>query len=139
MQIIMLNLHFTISKNHQDKFDEELNHILEDIENQTGHTFDMSFSYQKIATDTVALTSNNEIYREKDGTILFRPSGHGALLENLNDLEQDIIFIKNIDNLVVQNQLEDTCKYKKMLAGILLETQDQIFKYLRDLIEAGNL
>lgn len=131
------HLHFTISKSHQNKFHEELNHILEDIENQTGHTFDVSFSYQKIATDTVALTSNNEIYREKDGTILFRPSGHGALLKNLNELQQDIVFIKNIDNLVVQNQLEDTCKYKKMLAGILLEIQDQIFNYL-ELIEAGN-
>jgi hypothetical protein len=132
------HLHFTISKNHQDKFYEELNHILEDVENKTRHTFEVSFSYQKMATDTVALTENNDVYRESDGTILFRPSGHGALLENLNELQQDIVFIKNIDNLVVQNQLEDTCKYKKMLAGILLEAQDQIFKYLR-LIDTGNL
>lgn len=132
------NLHFTISKNHHKKFEEELNHILKRIENQTENTFDVSFSYQKSATDTVALTSDNDIYREKDGAILFRPSGHGALLENLNDLEYDMVFIKNIDNLVVKNQLEMVSNYKKMLAGILLETQEQVFGFLHE-IDKGNL
>jgi hypothetical protein len=132
------NLHFTISKNHHKKFEEELNHILEDVENQTENTFDVSFSCQKSATDTVALTSDNEIYREKDRSILFRPSGHGALLDNLNDLDYDIAFIKNVDNLVVREQLEEISNYKKVLAGVLLEAQDQAFKFLHE-IEKGNL
>ncbi len=132
------NLHFTISKAHHKKFQEELSHILEDIENQTGNTFNISFSYQKSATDTIALTSKKEIYREDDGSILLRPSGHGALLENLNELDNDIVFIKNIDNVVVKEQHDTISKYKKMLAGILLEAQEQTFKFLNQ-IETGTL
>ena len=129
------NLHFTISKTHQDRFQEELNHILEDVENQTGISFNISFSYQKPTTDTIALTKDSEIYKEQDGSILFRPSGHGALLENLNDLDYDIIFIKNIDNVVVKNHHETISNYKKILAGVLLEVQDQVFKFLQQLEE----
>tara|TARA_R110000868_G_scaffold37619_4_gene132866 strand:- start:17394 stop:18947 length:1554 start_codon:yes stop_codon:yes gene_type:complete len=132
------NLHFTISKAHHKNFQEELDHIVEDIENQTGHTFNISFSYQKPETDTIALTTKKDIYREEDGSILFRPSGHGALLENLNELDHDIVFIKNIDNVVVKEQHDTISKYKKMLAGILLEVQEQVFKFLYQ-IETGNL
>lgn len=132
------NLHFTISEVHHNKFQEELNYILEAVENKTGNSFNISFSYQKSATDAIALTQDKEIYREQNGSILFRPSGHGALLENLNDLDYDIAFIKNIDNLVVKDQLEVVCNYKKMLTGILLEVQEQVFKFLHQL-DTGNL
>ena len=127
------NLHFTVSEMHKDKFQEELNHILDDVENQTGHTFDISFSYQKKSTDTIALTTNNELLRDTHGNMVFRPSGHGALLENLNDLDCDIIFIKNIDNVVVKAHQQNISDYKKLLAGILIEAQEQAFNFLHQL------
>ncbi|MFH4963536.1 DUF4301 family protein [Gaetbulibacter sp. M235] len=129
------NLHFTISENHEENFKKELNHIEEEVEENTGNTFNISFSFQKKSTDTIALTSNNELFRDSEGSILFRPSGHGALLENLNDLDYDIIFIKNIDNVVVKEYHEVISNYKKILAGILLELQEQTFKFLNQLDE----
>jgi len=127
------NLHFTISEIHNKNFNEELNYIQEDIEAETNKTFNTSFSYQKKSTDTIALTLNDELYKDTDGSILFRPSGHGALLENLNDLKYDIIFIKNIDNVVVKEHHQNISNYKKMLAGILLEVQEKAFKFLNQL------
>ncbi len=127
------NLHFTISEKYKHKFDEEFKYIEEDVEEKTNTKFDISFSYQKHSTDTIALTTKNEPFREEDRSLLFRPSGHGALLENLNDLEADIIFIKNIDNVVVNNLEEEVGQYKKMLAGILLKVQEQAFMYQKDL------
>ena len=127
------NLHFTISEIHNKNFNEELNYIQEDIEAETNKTFNTSFSYQKKSTDTIALTLNDELYKDTDGSILFRPSGHGALLENLNDLKYDIIFIKNIDNVVVKEHHQNISNYKKMLAGILLDVQDKTFKFLNQL------
>lgn len=127
------NLHFTISEIHNKNFNEELNYIQEDVEAETNKTFNTSFSYQKKSTDTIALTINDELYKDTEGSILFRPSGHGALLENLNDLDYDIIFIKNIDNVVVKEQHPIISDYKKMLAGILLEVQEQAFMFLNQL------
>lgn len=127
------SLHFTISEKYKHKFDEEFKYIEEDIEDKTNTKFDISFSYQKHSTDTIALTTKNKPFREEDGSLLFRPSGHGALLENLNDLDADIVFIKNIDNVVVNNLEEKVGQYKKMLAGILLKIQEQAFIYQRDL------
>ena len=127
------NLHFTISEKHNHKFYNEFKGIEEIVEAKTNSTFDISFSYQRESTDTIALTTKNTPYREVDGSLLFRPSGHGALLENLNELEADIIFIKNIDNVVVFNFEEEVGRYKKMLAGILLQIQEQAFQYQNDL------
>jgi len=127
------NLHFTISEKYKHKFDEEFKHIEEDVEQKTNTKFNISFSYQKHSTDTIALTTKNEPFREEDGSLLFRPSGHGALLENLNDLEADIIFIKNIDNVVMNNLKGEVGEYKMLLAGILLKVQEQAFKYQIDL------
>ncbi|MGM5469354.1 DUF4301 family protein [Flavobacteriaceae bacterium LMO-SS05] len=126
------NLHFTISEKYKHKFDEEFKYIEEDVEIKTNTAFNISFSYQKQATDTIAVTLANQPFREQ-GRLLFRPSGHGALLENLNDLDADIIFIKNIDNVVVYKFEEQVTKFKKMLAGVLLEIQAQTFQYLKDL------
>ncbi|MDN3491845.1 DUF4301 family protein [Winogradskyella bathintestinalis] len=126
-------LHFTISEVHEDKFKAEFKKIKQHIEQNTNVTFDISFSYQQQSTDTIAVTLNNEPFREADGSILFRPSGHGALLKNLNELNADIVFVKNIDNVVVYKYKEDVAKFKKVLAGILLELQTKTFEYLKDL------
>ncbi|MDO7170981.1 DUF4301 family protein [Mariniflexile sp. AS56] len=127
------NLHFTISEVHQAMFEKELELIKEPIENETKTKFNVSFSYQSKSTDTVAVTSKDELYRTEEGELLFRPSGHGALVENLNTLDFDLIFIKNIDNIVVLEQNFEISNCKKMLAGILLQIQTQAFKYLKKL------
>lgn len=127
------NLHFTISEKHQSYFDDELAKIITNLERETNTTFKVSFSYQKQETETVALTESHEIYRNKDGSILFRPSGHGALLENLNALNSDLIFIKNIDNIVVFDNSKKQAKYKKLIAGVLIKAQEQVFSFLHDL------
>lgn len=129
-------LHFTISEKHNHKFDEEFVRIEKKVEAQTGSKFDISFSYQKESTDTIAVNPKNKPFREENGSLLFRPSGHGALIENLNDLHADIIFIKNIDNVVTYKYKEEVAKYKKVLAGILLQIQEQVFNYLNVLDES---
>lgn len=123
------NLHYTISEKHEHKFDQEFKHIEEDVEEKTNTKFNISFSYQKHATDTISVDNKNQPFREDDGSIMFRPSGHGALIENLNDIDADIIFIKNIDNVVVNKYKNEVARYKKLLAGILLEIRDQAFAY----------
>lgn len=127
------NLHFTISENHNENFKKELNHIKERVEKNTNNTFNITFSFQKKSTDVIALTTNNELFKDEKGSILFRPSGHGALIENLNELDNDIIFIKNIDNVVVNEYHDIISNHKKLLAGILLEVQEQVFKILHQL------
>jgi len=132
------NLHFTISEIHNHVFDEEFKRIEEIVERKTNTAFNIQFSYQKQTTDTIAVTPKNVPFRNPDGSLLFRPSGHGALLENLNELDADIIFIKNIDNVVVHNFEEEVAQYKKLLAGILLEVQEEVFKYMK-VLEKNNL
>ncbi len=124
-------LHFTISEQYEHKFDEEFKHIEEDVEERTSTEFDVSFSYQKEATETIAVAPHdNKPFRNPDGSLLFRPSGHGALIENLNDLDADVIFIKNIDNVVVSKYKEQVADYKKMIAGLLLQLQSKSFEFL---------
>ena len=125
-------LHFTISEKHEHIFDEEFKRIQDIVERKTKTKFHISFSYQKDSTDTIAVTPEDEPFRE-DGRLVFRPSGHGALLENLNDVDADIIFIKNIDNVVVYKYENEVAAYKRMLAGILLETQSQAFEHIKTL------
>lgn len=132
------NLHFTISEIHKDKFDLEFQHIEEDVELQTKTEFDIFFSYQKQSTDTLAVNLENEPARDDNGNLIFRPSGHGALLENLNEIDADIIFIKNIDNVVVKKYANEIVKYKKLLAGVLIEVQTKLFEYLRILHDLSN-
>lgn len=127
------DLHFTISENYNHTFDKEFIRIEDSVEHKTNTAFDISFSYQKQKTDTIAVNLKNEPLRDKNKNLVFRPSGHGALLENLNDLEADLIFIKNIDNVVVHKFEKEVSDYKKVLAGMLLEIQQQAFQYLRDL------
>ncbi|NNE31512.1 MAG: DUF4301 family protein, partial [Winogradskyella sp.] len=124
-------LHFTISERYKDKFNQEFKRIETYVQDNTGVSFEISFSYQQEATDTIAVTLDNKPFREDDDSLLFRPSGHGALLKNLNTIDADIIFIKNIDNVVVKPYKEEVAKYKKVLAGILLKLQTKTFEYLR--------
>lgn len=129
------HLHFTISERFKDKFSAEFKRIQEYVEDHTGVSFDISFSYQQESTDTIAVTPTDEPFREPSGELLFRPSGHGALIKNLNALDADVIFIKNIDNVVVKRYKDEMAKYKMVLAGILLKLQNKSFDYMNVLDE----
>ncbi len=122
-------LHFTVSPEHQSKFETLLELVKFRYEEMFGVTLEVSFSIQKPATDTIAVTPDMDPFRFDNGSILFRPGGHGALIENLNDLEADIIFIKNVDNVVPDRIKDETYRYKKALAGLLGEMQDRVFEY----------
>lgn len=128
-------LHFTVSPEHREVFQQLLQEVKEKYEEMLGVTFEVSFSLQKPSTDTIAVDLANEPFRESDGTLLFRPAGHGALIENLNDLDADIIFIKNIDNVVPDHLKQPTVTYKKALAGLLLKYQEKVFHYQKILNE----
>ncbi len=127
----MVNIHFTVSPEHHKAFEEHFCEIKNGYESLHGVIYSISFSQQKPSTDTIAVTPDNEPFRNEDGRLLFRPAGHGALLSNLNDLDADLIFIKNIDNVVPDYLKGPTVKYKKALAGLLLKLQKNIFNYQR--------
>ncbi len=122
-------IHFTVSPEHQDAFSKHVQEVVPLFEELFDATYDISFSQQKASTDTIAVTPDNEPFRNADGSLLFRPAGHGALLENLNDLDADVVFIKNIDNVVPDYRKEPTIIWKKVLAGLLLDYQEKIFYY----------
>jgi hypothetical protein len=127
------NLHFTVSEEHEEKFKKRYKEIQDSFENKVGVNFNISYSFQKKETDTVAVTSENDLFLDENGDLLFRPSGHGALLENLNDVDADIIFIKNIDNVVSETYIETIAYQKKVLAGKLISLQKKIFSYIETL------
>lgn len=129
----VVRLHFTVSAEHESGFRDLLNTVRQHYENLFGVKFEVAFSRQKPSTDTIAVDLNNEPFRDNAGALLFRPGGHGALLSNLNDLDNDIIFIKNIDNVVPDHLKADTYTYKKLLAGILIHYQKHIFEYQKEL------
>ncbi len=131
-----VNIHFTVSPEHRALFENLIKAKKEGLEKRFGVTYNVSFSEQKSSTDTVAADANNEPFRDDDGKLVFRPGGHGALIENLNDLDADIVFIKNIDNTVPDKYKEVETKYKKILAGVLVDVQKQVFEYL-NLIDSG--
>ncbi|UOB16248.1 DUF4301 family protein [Abyssalbus ytuae] len=122
-------LHFTISEEHLDKFNKEFTDKKDYIKSKTGVDFEVDYSFQKESTDTIAVTPDNEPFLLENGDILFRPGGHGALIENLNDQDADIIFIKNIDNVVVYRSKVEMASYKKMLGGILLKLREKAFNF----------
>ena len=123
------NLHFTISEHNQTDFDEIINKNKSFIETQFQTKINIDFSNQNKNTDTIAVDLENNPMRNETGNLIFRPAGHGALIQNLNEIDADIIFIKNIDN-IIQNHIETIGFYKKGLAGILIDLQQKIFKYL---------
>lgn len=128
-----VRLHFTVSPEHRKSFKELISSVLATYETKFSVKYTIQFSEQKPSTDTIAVDMNNEPFRLENGDLLFRPAGHGALLENLNDQDADIIFIKNIDNVVPDHLKDETIVYKKALAGVLLAYKKQLTSYLKRL------
>jgi hypothetical protein len=134
-QSLQVNIHFTVSPEHQKLF-EALNVSQTPVyARKFGVEYHVGFSEQKASSDTLAADAENEPFRE-DGKLVFRPGGHGALIENLNDLSADVVFIKNIDNVVPDLFKTITIRYKQLLAGLLVAYQQQLFDYL-ELIDSG--
>lgn len=131
-----VNVHFTVSTEHRKLFEALVAEKKDAYSKKFNVEYCVSFSEQKPSTDTVAADKDNKPFRNEDGSLLFRPGGHGALIENLNDLDADIVFIKNIDNVVPDKLKEDTVLYKKLIAGVLVNLQSQAFKYL-ELLDSG--
>ncbi len=125
-------LHFTVSAPHQQAIQAYLDSVCHRYA-QRGAQLDIAYSIQKPATDTIAVDSDNIPVRDSTGALVFRPGGHGALLENLADLQGDIIFIKNIDNVLPDRLKPDTYRYKKLLCGSLLHLQQQTFFHIAGL------
>lgn len=130
-------IHFTVSPEHIEGFKSLLEEKVPFYEARYGIRYDISFSVQKPSTDTIAVNPDNTPFRQDDGSLLFRPAGHGALIENLNDIDADVIFIKNIDNVTTDARRGDTVRYKKILAGLLIELQERSFEYLKALEVGG--
>ena len=127
------HLHFTIAEQHTDSFLKELAEIRPVLEKRYQIHFDVTFSCQKPSTDTIAVTEKNEFFRDENEKLLFRPAGHGALLKNLGEMTADIIFIKNIDNVVVKDYTDETVFYKEVLAGKLEDVRSKTHKILRQI------
>ena len=130
-------VHFTVSTEHRELFQKLVDSKAAEYAAKYGVNYHISFAEQKPSTDTVAADMENKPFRDKDGKLLFRPGGHGALIENLNDLDADVVFIKNIDNVVPDRLKDDTVTYKKLLAGVLVTLQKQAFEYLK-LLDSGS-
>ncbi|WP_281541499.1 DUF4301 family protein [Maribacter aestuarii] len=132
------NLHFTISEQHEAMFNFELNEVREKVSEDTNTKFHVDYSFQKPSTDTIAVDMKNEPFRNADGSLLFRPGGHGALIENLNEQDADIIFIKNIDNVAITKDADAVAESKKVLGGVLIQVQEKAFSYAKILDEDSN-
>ncbi len=123
-------IHFTVSPEHLDSFQKQSEELKKKYEKEYGVKYFIDFSTQKESTDTIAVDMQNNPFRDKKGNITFRPGGHGALIENLNRIKADIIFIKNIDNVVPDRLKPETYRYKKLLGGFLIELQQKVFGFL---------
>ena len=130
------NVHFTVSHEHMEMFEQRVAEKEDIYAEKYGVKYNISFSEQKPNTDTVAANPDNTLFRNEDGSLLFRPGGHGALIENLNEIDADVIFIKNIDNVVPDRLKEETVEYKQLIAGVLVTLQKRAFEYLR-MLNAG--
>ena len=126
-------IHFTSLPQHVSLMEQHFNEIRDSFESKYGVKYHLSYSIQEPSTDTIAADSNNEPFRDENGNLTFRPGGHGALLQNLNKIDGDLVIIKNIDNICHDRFKADTYTFKKVLAGKLIYLQDQIFAYLRGL------
>lgn len=131
-----VNIHFTVSPEHKELFEKLVTEKKPAYEEKFSVKYDISFSVQKPSTDTIAADMENNPFRDKNGRLLFRPGGHGALIENLNDVDADVVFVKNIDNVVPDTFKCSTVIYKKVIAGVLVSLQERIFNYL-EMIDSG--
>ena len=131
------NVHFTVSHEHMALFEKKVEEKKDGYAQKYGIKYNISFSEQKPSTDTVAANPDNTPFRTEDGKLLFRPGGHGALIENLNEIDADVIFIKNIDNVVPDRLKQETVDYKQVIAGVLVTLQKKAFEYLK-VLDSGN-
>ena len=127
------NLTVTISPEHKELFEEAIGAIVPEYEKRYGVKYNIRFTYQDKATDTLAVDLKNQPFRKADGTLLFRPAGHGALIYNLDKVQEELVSIKNIDNVAHEKLLPVTAEYKQVLMGVALQLRDRIFGYLRAL------
>jgi hypothetical protein len=121
-------LHFTVSPEHHVRFIHHFEAVRAHYETKYCVRFHVDFSFQKPSTSTIAVDMNNEPFREKDGKLVFRPGGHGALIENLNDIQGDIIYIKNIDNIFPDPLKGETFLWKKILGDFLYTFRKKFFR-----------
>lgn len=128
-----VKVHFTLSPEHIEPFNTLINKRKAELEEKYSAIFDITYSIQKSDTDTVAVDMENNLLRDKEGNLIFRPGGHGALIHNLNAINSNIIFIKNIDNVVPQALWCDTLIYKKALGGFLVQLRNQVYKFMSQL------
>lgn len=128
-------VHFTVSENHLTPVKNKIEEVVKLMEHRYGTTYEISFSIQKPSTDTIAATKDGKAFR-RNGELFFRPGGHGALIENLNDIDSDVVFIKNIDNVVPDSLRESTNLYKKVIGGTLVGVKQRGDEYCR-LIKKG--
>jgi len=124
-------MHVTVSEEHRTAVEQYIGSVRGQYETSYGVSFDLSLSVQSPATHTVAIGENGRLFRDEAGRMVLRPGGHGALLKNLNEIEGDVIFVKNIDNVVPDRLKPETVWHKKILGGCLLKLQEEIFRYLR--------
>ncbi|MDD4473681.1 MAG: DUF4301 family protein [Bacteroidales bacterium] len=135
-----VRVHFTVSEEHRPLFAELWHKVGKIYEEKFGVRFLISFSTQSPATDTLAVGMDNRPFRRNDGSLVFRPGGHGALLGNLNSLEEDMVIIRNIDNVVPESLLEPVIHWRKVMAGYLLQCRKQVYAYINELKQgAGTL
>ena len=133
------NLVVTISPEHKSLFEAALAEVQPVFEARYGVKYNVTFTYQDKATDTIAVDAQNEPFRTDEGALLFRPAGHGALIYNLNKVDEELVSIKNIDNVAHEKLLGTTARYKKVLMGEALKIRDRIFGYLRKLDEEPSM
>lgn len=133
-----VSIHFTVSPEHRQGFERLIRAKVPLMEKVWGVKYDISLSEQKASTDTIAVNMDNTPYRDGKGNLLFRPAGHGALLENLNERDADVVFIKNVDNVVPLRLRSVSTRYKKIIGGYLVQVQRQLKKYL-EALDAGNV
>ena len=126
-----VSLTVTISPEHRALFEEALSKVKDIFEKRYGVRYDVRFTYQDKSTDTIAVDPSGKPFRCDDGSLLFRPAGHGALIHNLNRIEEELVSIKNIDNVSNERLLPLTARYKKVLMGTALKLRDEIFDFLR--------
>ncbi|HSL90504.1 MAG TPA: DUF4301 family protein [Ignavibacteriaceae bacterium] len=126
----VLRIHFTISEEHVELFNEIINKAIKHFHKQSVQV-NVTYSFQKKSTDTISVTLDNQLFKDSNNKLVFRPAGHGALIENLNDLDADIVLIKNIDNILPSTQNAESVKSKKILTGFLIKLQKQVFNYIK--------
>lgn len=128
-----IRLSFTIGQDYATAFEKHLTRVKTAYETQYKTTFKLNYSFQASHTDIVAVDENNKPFRLPDGQLLFRKGGHGALLDNLNNCKDDLIFVKNIDNIAHESKQKPSYHWKKILGGTLMKVQKEIFDLLKRL------